>query len=135
MSCINKVSLMGYLGANPETRHFQNGGRVCNMRIATSDKWKDRQSGETREKTEWHNVTIFSEPLAKLAANYLKKGSRVYLEGRLETRKWKDSEDVERWSTEIVMRPFQSEMKLLDRKPGEDDSQQEEREDFDDIPL
>lgn len=135
MSCINKVSVMGYLGADPETRHFQNGGRVCNMRIATSDKWKDRQTGELREKTEWHNVTIYSEPLAKLAANYLRKGSRVYLEGRLETRKWTDSAEVERRSTEIVLRPFGSELKLLDRKPGEDEGQRDEREDFDDIPL
>ncbi len=115
---VNKVILIGNLGADPEVRTFQNGGKVCNLRIATSENWKDRNTGERRERTEWHTVAIFSEPLAKIAEQYLKKGSKVYLEGQLETRKWQDQSGQDRYSTEVVLRPFRSELTLLDSRGG-----------------
>ena len=90
---VNKVILIGNLGADPEVRQFQNGGQVCNLRIATSETWKDKNTGERREKTEWHNVAIFSEGLVRIAQQYLKKGSKVYIEGKLQTRKWQDKEE------------------------------------------
>lgn len=111
---VNKVILVGNLGRDPEVRSFQNGGKVCNLRIATSENWKDRNTGERRERTEWHSVAIFSEPLAKIAEQYLKKGSKVYIEGQLETRKWQDQSGQDRYSTEVVLRPFRSELTLLD---------------------
>ncbi|MEL7513655.1 MAG: single-stranded DNA-binding protein [Pseudomonadota bacterium] len=111
---INKVVLLGHLGADPEVRTFQNGGKVCNFTLATSEKWKDRNTGEDREVTQWHRVAIFSEGLARVAEQYLKKGSKVYIEGRLETRKWQDQSGQDRWSTEVVMRPYQSDLILLD---------------------
>ncbi|WP_084863868.1 single-stranded DNA-binding protein [Salibaculum halophilum] len=111
---VNKVILIGNLGRDPETRTFQNGGKVCNLRIATSENWKDRNTGERREKTEWHSVAIFSEPLANVAERYLKKGSKVYLEGQLETRKWQDQSGQDRYSTEVVLRPYKSELTMLD---------------------
>jgi single-strand DNA-binding protein len=110
---LNKVQLIGNLGRDPETRTFQNGGRVCNMRIATSDTWKDRNTGERRERTEWHSVAIFSEPLARLAEQYLRKGSKVYLEGQLETRKWQDQNGQDRYSTEVVLRPYSGQLIFL----------------------
>jgi len=106
MSSVNKVILVGNLGRDPEVRTFQNGGKVCNLHIATSENWKDRNTGERREKTEWHSVAIFSEPLARIAEQYLKKGSKVYLEGQLETRKWQDQSGQDRYSTEVVLRPY-----------------------------
>ena len=112
---VNKVILLGRLGADPEVRTFQNGGKVCNMRIATSETWKDKNSGERRERTEWHSVAIFSEPLARIAEQYLRKGSQVYLEGQLETRKWQDQSGQDRYSTEVVLRPFNSNLTLLDK--------------------
>ncbi len=115
---VNKVILIGNLGADPEVRTFQNGGKVCNLRIATSENWKDRNTGERRERTEWHTVAIFSEPLAKIAEQYLKKGSKVYLEGQLETRKWQDQSGQDRYSTEVVLRPFRGELTLLDSRGG-----------------
>ncbi|SNR39788.1 single-stranded DNA-binding protein [Puniceibacterium sediminis] len=115
---VNKVILIGNLGADPEVRTFQNGGKVCNLRIATSENWKDRNTGERKERTEWHTVAIFSEPLAKIAEQYLKKGSKVYLEGQLETRKWQDQSGQDRYSTEVVLRPFRSELTLLDSRGG-----------------
>ncbi|WP_146587856.1 single-stranded DNA-binding protein [Puniceibacterium confluentis] len=115
---VNKVILIGNLGADPEVRTFQNGGKVCNLRIATSENWKDRNTGERRERTEWHTVAIFSEPLAKIAEQYLKKGSKVYIEGQLETRKWQDQSGQDRYSTEVVLRPFRSELTLLDSRGG-----------------
>ncbi|MEM6438123.1 MAG: single-stranded DNA-binding protein [Pseudomonadota bacterium] len=112
---VNKVIIVGNLGRDPEVRNFQNGGKVCNLRIATSETWKDRNTGERREKTEWHSVAIFSEPLADLAQRYLKKGSKVYVEGQLETRKWQDQSGQDRYSTEVVLRPYKGEMTFLDR--------------------
>ncbi len=113
---VNKVILVGNLGRDPEVRTFQNGGKVCNLRIATSERWKDRNSGEQREKTEWHSVAIFSEPLARVAEQYLRKGSKVYIEGQLETRKWQDQSGQDRYSTEVVLRPYRSELTILDSR-------------------
>ena len=111
---VNKVILIGNLGRDPEVRSFQNGGKVCNLRIATSENWKDRNTGERRERTEWHSVAIFSEPLIRVAEQYLKKGSKVYIEGQLETRKWQDQSGQDRYSTEVVLRPYRSELTMLD---------------------
>ena len=111
---VNKVILIGNLGRDPEVRTFQNGGKVCNLRIATSENWKDRNTGERRERTEWHSVAIFSEPLARVAEQYLRKGSKVYIEGQLETRKWQDQSGQDRYSTEVVLRPYKSELTMLD---------------------
>lgn len=111
---VNKVILIGNLGRDPEVRTFQNGGKVCNLRIATSENWKDRNTGERRERTEWHTVAIFSEPLARVAEQYLRKGSKVYLEGQLETRKWQDQSGNDRYSTEVVLRPYTSTLTMLD---------------------
>ena len=115
---VNKVILIGNLGADPEVRSFANGGQVCSLRIATSETWKDKQSGERREKTEWHSVSIFSEPLIRVAQNYLKKGSKVYIEGQLETRKWQDQNGQDRYTTEVVLRPYRSELTMLDGRGG-----------------
>ncbi|MDO5621612.1 MAG: single-stranded DNA-binding protein [Paracoccus sp. (in: a-proteobacteria)] len=111
---VNKVILIGNLGADPEVRTFQNGGKVVNLRIATSETWRDRNSGERQERTQWHSVAIFSEPLAKVAEQYLRKGSKVYIEGQLETRKWQDQSGQDRYTTEVVLRPFRSELTMLD---------------------
>ncbi|ADM10282.1 single-strand binding protein [Parvularcula bermudensis HTCC2503] len=116
---VNKVILIGNLGQDPEVRQFNNGGQVCNLRIATSENWKDKNSGERREKTEWHSVAIFSEPLVRVAQNYLKKGSKVYIEGQLETRKWQDKDGNDRYSTEVVLRPYRSELTMLDSRGGD----------------
>jgi single-strand DNA-binding protein len=113
---VNKVIIIGNLGADPEVRTFQNGGKVCNLRIATSETWRDKASGERKERTEWHSVAIFSEPLAKIAEQYLRKGSKVYIEGQLETRKWQDQSGADRYSTEIVLRPYRGELTLLDSR-------------------
>ncbi|MEM1389076.1 MAG: single-stranded DNA-binding protein [Pseudomonadota bacterium] len=113
---VNKVILVGNLGRDPEVRTFQNGGKVCNLRIATSENWKDRNTGERREKTEWHSVAIFSEPLARVAEQYLRKGSKIYVEGQLETRKWQDQSGQDRYSTEVVLRPYRSELTILDSR-------------------
>ncbi|MEO0378749.1 MAG: single-stranded DNA-binding protein [Pseudomonadota bacterium] len=111
---VNKVILIGNLGRDPEVRTFQNGGKVCNLRIATSETWKDRNTGERKERTEWHSVAIFSEPLARVAEQYLRKGSKVYLEGQLETRKWQDQSGQDKYSTEVVLRPYSSTLTMLD---------------------
>ncbi len=113
---VNKVILIGNLGRDPEVRTFQNGGKVCNLRIATSETWKDRNTGERRERTEWHTVAIYSEPLVRVAEQYLRKGSKVYLEGQLETRKWQDQSGNDRYSTEVVLRPYRSELVMLDSR-------------------
>lgn len=110
---VNKVILVGNLGRDPEVRSFANGGKVCNLRIATSETWRDRASGERKERTEWHSVAIFNENLAKIAEQYLRKGSTVYIEGQLETRKWTDQQGQERYTTEVVLRPFRGELTLL----------------------
>jgi len=111
---VNKVILIGNLGRDPEVRSFPNGGKVCNLRIATSENWKDRNTGERREKTEWHSVAIFSEPLVRVAEQYLRKGSKIYIEGQLETRKWQDQSGQDRYSTEVVLRPYTSTLTMLD---------------------
>lgn len=113
---VNKVILIGNLGRDPEVRTFQNGGKVCNLRIATSERWKDRNTGEQRERTEWHSVAIFNENLARIAEQYLRKGSKVYVEGQLETRKWQDQSGQDRYTTEIVLRPYRGELTLLDSR-------------------
>jgi len=111
---VNKVILVGNLGRDPEVRTFQNGGKVVNLRIATSERWRDKSSGEQKERTEWHSVAIFNEPLAKVAEQYLRKGSKVYLEGQLETRKWQDQSGADRYSTEVVLRPYTGSLTMLD---------------------
>ncbi len=121
MSSVNKVILVGNLGRDPEVRTFQNGGKVCNLRVATSETWKDKESGERKERSEWHSVAIFSEPLARTAEQYLRKGSKVYLEGQLENRKWQDQSGADRYSTEVVLRPYGSKLVMLDGKPPSDD--------------
>jgi single-strand DNA-binding protein len=111
---VNKVILIGNLGRDPEVRSFPNGGKVVNLRIATSENWRDKQSGERRERTEWHSVAIFNENLGRIAEQYLRKGSKVYLEGQLETRKWQDQSGQDRYSTEVVLRQFRGELTLID---------------------
>lgn len=111
---VNKVILIGNLGRDPEVRTFQNGGKVCNLRIATSETWKDRNTGERREKTEWHSVAVFSEGLVRVCEQYLRKGSKVYLEGQLQTRKWQDQSGADRYSTEVVLQGFGSTLVMLD---------------------
>jgi single-strand DNA-binding protein len=115
---VNKVILVGNLGRDPEVRSFPNGGKVCNLRIATSESWRDRNTGERKERTEWHSVAIFNENLARIAEQYLKKGSKVYIEGQLETRKWQDQSGADRYSTEVVLRAFRGELTLLDGRDG-----------------
>ncbi len=115
---VNKVILVGNLGRDPEVRTFQNGGKVCNLRIATSETWKDRATGERREKTEWHSVAIFSEGLARVAEQYLRKGSKVYIEGQLQTRKWQDQSGQDRYSTEVVLSGFNGTLVMLDGRDG-----------------
>ncbi|MDE3120810.1 MAG: single-stranded DNA-binding protein [Paracoccaceae bacterium] len=111
---VNKVILVGNLGADPEVRDFPSGGKVCNLRLATSESWRDRATGERRERTEWHRVAIYSEPLVRIAEQYLRKGSKVYIEGQLETRKWQDQSGQDRFTTEISLRPYRGELTLLD---------------------
>jgi single-strand DNA-binding protein len=110
---VNKVILIGNLGRDPEVRSFQNGGKVVNLRIATSETWRDRTSGERKERTEWHSVAIFNEALGKIAEQYLKKGSTVYIEGQLETRKWQDQSGQDKYTTEVVLRPYSGNLTLL----------------------
>lgn len=116
MSGVNKAILVGNLGRDPEIRRLNSGDPVVNLRIATSEQWRDKSSGEKREKTTWHQVVIFNENLAKLAENYLRKGSKVYVEGALQTRKWTDSNGVEKYSTEIVLQRYRGELQMLDGK-------------------
>ncbi|MDZ4276408.1 MAG: single-stranded DNA-binding protein [Erythrobacter sp.] len=115
---LNKVMLIGNLGADPEIRSFQNGGKVANLRIATSETWKDRQTGERKEKTEWHTVAIFSEGLVGVVERYLKKGSKVFVEGKLQTRKWQDQSGQDRYSTEIVIQGLGGTLTMLDGAQG-----------------
>ena len=115
---VNKVILIGNLGKDPEVRSFQNGGKVVNLRIATSENWRDKATGERKERTEWHTVSIFNENLAKIAEQYLKKGSTVYIEGQLETRKWQDQSGADRYSTEVVLRQFNGTLTLLGGRDG-----------------
>ena len=115
---LNKVMLIGNLGADPEIRSFQNGGKVANLRIATSETWKDKNSGERQERTEWHTVSIFSEGLIGVVERFLKKGSKVYIEGALQTRKWQDQNGQDRYSTEVVLRGMNGTLTMLDGAPG-----------------
>lgn len=115
---VNKVILVGNLGKDPEVRRMNSGEPVVNLRIATSETWRDKQSGERREKTEWHQVVIFNENLAKVAESYLKKGSKVYVEGQLQTRKYTDASGVEKYSTEVVLQRFRGELAMLDGRGG-----------------
>jgi single-strand DNA-binding protein len=117
MAGVNKVILVGNLGADPESRSFSNGGEVVNLRIATSENWKDRD-GNRQEKTEWHSVAIFNENLGRVAKNYLRKGSKVYIEGQIQTRKWQDQSGNDRYTTEIVLQKFRGELVLLDSREG-----------------
>jgi single-strand DNA-binding protein len=121
---VNKVTLIGNLGRDPEVRSFPNGGKVVSLRVATSETWTDKQSGEKKERTEWHSVSILNEPLGKIAEQYLRKGSTVYIEGQLETRKWQDQSGADRYSTEVVLRPYRGELTLLG---GKSEGQREER--------
>ena len=111
---VNKVIIIGNLGQDPEVRNFPSGGKVCNFSVATSENWKDKNTGERRERTEWHRVSITSEPLVRIAEQYLRKGSKVYLEGQLETRKWQDQSGQDKYTTEVVLRPYRSELTMLD---------------------
>lgn len=115
---VNKVILVGNLGADPEVRSFQNGGRVCNIRVATSESWKDRNSGERQERTEWHNVAIFSEGLVGVAERYLRKGSKIYVEGQLRTRKWQGQDGQDRFTTEVVLQGPGATLTMLDGAQG-----------------
>ena len=125
---LNKVILIGRLGADPEVRRLNSGDAVVNLRIATSESWRDKNSGERRERTEWHSVVIFNEQLAKVAEQYLRKGSLVYLEGQLQTRKWQDQNGQDRYTTEIVLQRYRGELQMLDGKPdGERQDRPSER--------
>ena len=115
---VNKVIIVGNLGADPEVKSFQNGGKVCNLRIATSESWKDKNTGDKQERTEWHSVAIFSEGLAGVAERFLRKGSKVYIEGQLRTRKWQDASGNDRYSTEVVLQGPGSVLTMLDGAPG-----------------
>jgi single-strand DNA-binding protein len=115
---LNKVILIGNLGRDPEVRRLPSGSPVVNLRIATSETWRDKQSGERKEKTEWHSVVIFNEQLAKVAENYLKKGAKVYIEGQLQTRKWQDQSGADKYTTEIVLQNYRGELQMLDSKGG-----------------
>lgn len=119
MTGLNRATLIGHLGKDPELRRTNSGNPVVSFSLATSESWRDKQTGERREKTEWHNIVIFNEHLAKIAEQYLKKGSKVYLEGKLQTRKWQDQSGADRWTTEIVLAAFGGQILLLDRK-GDD---------------
>jgi single-strand DNA-binding protein len=113
---VNKVILIGNLGADPEVRNTQNGDMIVNLRVATSENWKDRNTGERRERTEWHRVVIFNDNLGRIAEQYLKKGSKVYIEGQLQTRKWTDNSGADRYSTEVVLQRYRGELTMLDRR-------------------
>jgi single-strand DNA-binding protein len=130
---LNKVMLIGNLGADPEVRRLSSGEPVVNLRIATSETWRDKQSGERKEKTEWHRVVIFNENLAKVAEQYLKKGSKVFVEGQLQTRKWTDNAGVEKYSTEVVLQRFRGELTMLDGK-GEGGGRGDYGGDYDQAP-
>lgn len=144
MAGMNKVILCGRLGHDPEVRNFPNGGKVVNLRLATSETWKDKNSGERKERTEWHSVVIFNEPVGNIAEKYLRKGSEVIIEGQLETRKWQDQQGNDRYSTEVVVRPFSGGLTLVGGRGGDGASsggqqQQEQRwtdsVDTDEIPF
>lgn len=115
---VNKVILIGNLGNDPDIRSMQSGDEVANLSIATSETWKDKASGERKERTQWHKVVVFNQPIVNVARNYLKKGSKVYIEGQLETRKWQDKDGKDQYTTEVVLRPFTSQLTMLDSRSG-----------------
>ena len=119
MASLNKATIIGHLGKDPEVRHTQDGKAIVNLSIATSESWRDKSSGERKEKTEWHRVVIFNDGLAKVAEQYLKKGSTVYIEGQLQTRKWTDNSGAEKYSTEIVLQQYRGELVMLGGKPDQ----------------
>ena len=123
---VNKVILVGNLGRDPEIRRLGSGDPVCNLRIATSESWKDKASGERKEKTEWHSVVIYNDNLARVAEQYLRKGSKVYIEGQLQTRKWADQSGVEKYTTEVVLQRFRGELTILDGRGGGGESASDE---------
>jgi single-strand DNA-binding protein len=127
---VNKVILIGNLGADPEIRRTQDGRPIANLRVATSESWRDKNTGERKEKTEWHRVVIFNEGLCKIAEQYLKKGSKVYLEGALQTRKWQDKDGQDKYSTEVVLQGFNSQLTMLDGRGGGGGAGAEEGGDF-----
>jgi len=127
---VNKVILIGNLGADPEIRRTQDGRPIANLRVATSESWRDKNTGERREKTEWHRVVIFNEGLCKIAEQYLKKGSKVYLEGALQTRKWQDKDGQDRYSTEVVLQGFNSQLTMLDTRGGGGGASADSSDDF-----
>lgn len=137
---VNKAIIVGNLGRDPEIRFMQSGDKVVNLAVATSERWTDRTSGERREKTEWHRVVVFDQNIADVAEKYLKKGSKVYLEGQLQTRKWTDQSGVEKFTTEVVLQRFRGVLTLLDKREGGDDRADEGRASIapdldDDIPF
>ena len=119
---INKVILIGNVGQDPEIRSFQTGGKVCNLSIATSERWKDRETKEQKERTQWHRVVVFNEPLINLIEMYVKKGSKLFIEGQLETRKWTDASGQEKYSTEVVLRAYKGELTFLDSRSNNNDN-------------
>ena len=119
---VNKVILIGNVGQDPEIRSFQSGGKVCNLSIATSERWKDRESNEQKERTQWHRVVVFNENLINLIEQYVKKGSKLFIEGQLETRKWTDSSGVDKYATEVVLRNFKGELTFLDSRGSNNDN-------------
>jgi single-strand DNA-binding protein len=127
---VNKVILVGNLGADPEIRRTQDGRPIANLRVATSETWRDKNTGERREKTEWHRVVIFNEGLCRIAEQYLKKGSKVYLEGSLQTRKWQDKDGQDRYSTEVVLQGFNSQLTMLDGRGGGGGASADNGDDF-----
>jgi len=129
---VNKVIIVGNLGRDPEVRSFQNGGKVVNLRIATSETWRDKATGERKEKTEWHSVAIFNEALGKIAEQYLRKGSTVYIEGQLETRKWQDQSGADRYTTEVVVKQYRGELTLLGGRDGGGASAPDDRGGYED---
>ncbi len=116
---VNKVILVGNVGQDPEVRQFQNGGQVCSFSLATSENWKDKNTGERREKTEWHRISVFNEGLIRVIQSYVKKGSKLYIEGQLETRKWQDQNGADRYSTEVVLRGYGGNLTMLDSRNGD----------------
>lgn len=131
MASINKVILVGNLGKDPEIRAMSSGDKIANLSVATSESWRDRQSGEKRERTEWHRVVVFNEHLVKVCQNYLSKGSKVYLEGALQTRKWQDQSGNDRYSTEVVLQKFKGELQMLDAKSNQGQAESGGGEPFD----
>jgi len=134
MAGVNKVILVGNLGADPEVRRMNDGSPVVNLRIATSETWRDKNTGERREKTEWHRVVIFNEHIAKVAEQYLRKGSKVYIEGQIQTRKWTDQSGQDKYATEIVLQRFRGELQMLDGKQDEGSGDDYRRQSRGDLP-